>query len=55
MGFTDNETGSEWNVLGEATAGPLVGSKLTAVEHVDTFWFAWAAFAPDTRLITEVP
>ncbi len=54
-GFTDNETGSEWNVLGEATAGPLVGSKLTAVEHVDTFWFAWAAFAPDTRLITEVP
>jgi hypothetical protein len=50
-GFTDAETGSTWNVLGEATAGPLVGSALTARDHVDTFWFAWAAFAPDTELI----
>ncbi len=24
---------------------------LTAVEHVDTFWFAWAAFLPRTRVI----
>jgi hypothetical protein len=50
-GFTDAETGSTWNVLGEATAGPLTGSMLTARDHVDTFWFAWAAFAPDTELI----
>ena len=50
-GFRDRETGSTWDVLGNASAGPLAGSKLTAVEHVDTFWFAWAAFLPDTRIV----
>ena len=48
--FVDTGTGSRWNVLGTATAGPLVGRTLDRVEHVDTFWFAWAAFSPDTRL-----
>lgn len=50
-GFSDSETGSSWNVLGEATAGPLAGSRLEPVGHVDTFWFAWAAFSPDTEVI----
>ncbi len=49
-GFRDPETGSTWDVLGNATGGPLAGSKLTPVEHVDTFWFAWAAFLPDARI-----
>jgi hypothetical protein len=49
-GFRDRETGSTWDVLGNATGGPLAGSTLTPVEHVDTFWFAWAAFLPETRL-----
>lgn len=49
--FVDTQTGSTWNVLGRATGGPLAGNRLEPVEHVDTFWFAWAAFAPDTRLI----
>jgi len=49
-GFRDAETGSTWDVLGNATGGPLAGSQLTPVEHVDTFWFAWAAFLPDTRI-----
>jgi hypothetical protein len=48
--FTDTETGSTWNVLGEAVDGPLAGARLRPVDHVDTFWFAWAAFHPDTRL-----
>jgi len=48
--FRDTETGSTWDVLGNATDGPLAGSKLTPIEHVDTFWFAWAAFLPDTRI-----
>lgn len=51
QGFIDNETGSAWNVLGTATAGPLAGSQLEPIEHVDTFWFAWAAFAPETRVL----
>jgi len=51
--FTDDGTGSTWNVLGEAVAGPLAGARLSPVEHVDTFWFAWAAFHPDTRIATD--
>jgi Protein of unknown function (DUF3179) len=49
--FVDAETGTRWNLLGEATEGPLRGKQLTPEQHVDTFWFAWAAFQPDTRLI----
>lgn len=52
--FVDIETGSRWNVLGTAVAGPLAGTKLQAIEHVDTFWFAWAAFAPDTQVIPSL-
>lgn len=46
--FLDNETGSEWNILGEAIQGPLTGKTLTPVLHGDHFWFAFGAFRPDT-------
>jgi hypothetical protein len=46
----DQETGSEWNLLGEAVAGPLAGSQLEPVVSVNHFWFSWAAFKPDTRI-----
>lgn len=46
----DVETGSRWNVLGEAVAGPLRGRRLRPVTHLDTFWFAWVAFQPDTTV-----
>ncbi|MBV1892538.1 MAG: DUF3179 domain-containing protein [Ilumatobacteraceae bacterium] len=49
--FVDDQTGSTWNLLGQAVDGPLEGSALEAVEHVDTFWFAWSAFQPDTAII----
>jgi hypothetical protein len=43
-----------WAVEGLRSAlavdGPLAGAQLRRVEHLDTFWFAWAAFHPDTRL-----
>jgi hypothetical protein len=48
--FVDDETGSRWNIFGTAVDGPLAGERLEAVEHVDTFWFAWAAYQPDTRI-----
>ncbi len=48
--FVDRQTGSRWNVLGESTAGPLKGARLPAQPHLDTFWFAWVAFQPHTRL-----
>jgi hypothetical protein len=50
-GFEDEETGTRWDVLGRAVAGPLKGSQLTAFQHLDTFWFAWVTFNPDTELI----
>jgi hypothetical protein len=49
--FTDAETGSTWTILGQAVAGPLEGKQLDRVEHVDTFWFAWSAFQPETAVI----
>ena len=51
--FRDRQTGSVWNLFGRAESGPLAGEELTAVEHLDTFWFPWAAFQPDTRLVSE--
>lgn len=52
-GFKDRETGSIWNLLGHAVSGLLTGRRLTAVPHVDAFWFAWAAFNPATSLFGE--
>lgn len=48
--FHDRETGSTWDLLGRAVAGPLAGRRLRAVAHGNHFWFAWAAFRPDTRI-----
>jgi Protein of unknown function (DUF3179) len=48
----DAETGSTWSVSGVATAGELAGTRLEPVVHGDHFWFAWAAFAPDTTIWT---
>ncbi|MDA0262720.1 MAG: DUF3179 domain-containing protein [Chloroflexi bacterium] len=48
--FTDAETGSTWNILGEATNGPLTGERLTKMVHAEHFWFAWGAFKPDTLI-----
>ena len=50
--FVDRETGSQWDLLGRAIAGPLEGKALEPIQHIDTFWFAWAAFQPDTEIWT---
>lgn len=46
----DDQTGSTWNILGEATGGPMEGKKLTPIVHGNHFWFAWAAFNPETAV-----
>lgn len=51
--FVDAETGSQWSIAGDAIAGPLKGARLERVAHLDTFWFAWAAYEPDTTLLVE--
>lgn len=48
--ITDDQTGSTWNILGQAVDGELAGAQLTPVVKVDHFWFSWAAFRPDTRI-----
>ncbi|MEE9414523.1 MAG: DUF3179 domain-containing (seleno)protein, partial [Acidimicrobiales bacterium] len=50
-GFVDEETGSIWNIFGEAIAGELAANQLEPVEHVDTFWFSWQAFNPETTVL----
>ena len=51
--FTDAETGSTWNILGEATDGELAGSQLEQILAFDHFWFAWSGFFPETALYGE--
>lgn len=48
--FVDNETGTTWSLLGQGIAGPQVGQQLTPLVHANHFWFAWAAFKPDTKI-----
>ena len=48
--FTDDETGSEWNILGEAVSGELKGEVLMYLNSYISYWFSWAAFYPQTDL-----
>ncbi len=48
--ITDAETGSTWSVTGQATAGPLAGSRLEPIVHGNHFWFSWVVFQPDTEI-----
>lgn len=51
----DTETGSAWSLSGLARSGPLRGARLRPRGHVDTFWFAWEAYYPDTDLHIRDP
>lgn len=46
----DEQTGSTWNIFGEAVEGELSGTQLVQRHSVTQFWFAWAAFFPDTEV-----
>jgi len=46
--IVDEQTGSTWNLLGEAQSGPLAGKTLSPITYLNSFWFAWVAFKPDT-------
>ena len=49
-GFVDQQTGSHWNIVGQAILGPLKGKQLERLVHADQFWFSWGAFRPDTLI-----
>jgi hypothetical protein len=50
----DTATGSEWNLLGEAIAGPLKGGRLPQLESGVHFAFAWLAFNPASEIVREL-
>ena len=52
--IVDTETGSAWNVFGQAVKGPLAGTELKPIVHANHFWFAWGAFKPDTKIYQGV-
>ena len=48
--FEDTETGSTWNVKGEAIGGRLAGQCLVQIGTYSAYWFGWASFWPLTQL-----
>ena len=49
--FTDEETGSTWDLTGLAMTGPLQGEQLALLpDAITVFWFAWSVYYPATRL-----
>lgn len=48
--LVDEQTSSTWNLFGEATDGELAGTTLRQVVSAPHYWFAWAAFHPETAV-----
>lgn len=46
----DDQTGSTWTVFGLAQSGEMQGKQLRQLLAFPHFWFAWAAFQPETRV-----
>ncbi len=49
--FQDRETRTTWTLAGNAIDGPLAGKSLTPAVHGVHFWFVWAAYRPETRVV----
>ena len=51
--FVDAATGVAYDILGQPAGGSDGGAPLESVEHLDTFWFAAAAFYPGAEIIGQ--
>lgn len=50
----DVETHSLWHALeGRAVQGPLADKRLEAVPYLKSYWYAWSAFRPKSRVLNE--
>lgn len=49
-GLYDIETGSKWNLFGQALSGELAGARLPDAPHGIHFAFAWLAFHPESEI-----
>lgn len=48
--FVDKETGSVWDITGQARQGTLKGRRLNPITHGDYFAFAWLSFRPKSEI-----
>ena len=46
----DTDSGSTWNIFGQATDGPMEGKALEPIVHGNHFWFSWVIFRPETKV-----
>ena len=51
--FTDQETGSVWDITGRSIAGPMKGKQLRIEPHSNHLAFAWLAFYPESEIYKE--
>jgi hypothetical protein len=47
--MVDNE-GNKWDIFGEAIEGPRAGESLHHMKSFIAYWFAWAAFYPNSLI-----
>jgi len=52
-GIVDRETGTAWTIAGRGVDGRLAGERLTAAVAIESFWFDWAAFHPETEVFGQ--
>lgn len=50
IAFYDRETGTQWNIEGEAEKGPLAGKELRRLDSYMSEWYGWVAYFPQTSI-----
>lgn len=48
----EDESGTRWDLFGQAQEGPRVGEQLTPLFSYTAYWYAWAAFFPTTEVMS---
>jgi hypothetical protein len=51
----DRDSGSEWDLFGRATKGPMKGARLIPLDSGVHFAFAWLAFRPASEIYVAPP
>jgi len=45
-----DQFGNEWDLFGRSVSGPRSGAELGKLTSYNAYWFAWAAFHPDSEI-----
>jgi hypothetical protein len=51
--FFDKETGTRWNIEGQAEAGPLAGRSLARIDSHMSQWYGWVSYFPQTSIFGQ--